>query len=188
MRLTPIVVAAALLAVPALAARAAKPAAAKPAAAAPAVPKSGIRAELLRDLDDIEKKTMQLATAMPATKYSWRPARGVRSVSEVFMHVAGGNYVVASAISAKSVPDDADEQIVEKERVLDALRHSFEQLRSAMLGTGDADLDRTVKLYGSSDMTVRAAFMTAINHLHEHLGQSIAYARMNGIAPPWSGM
>ena len=182
MRLVPILAAASLLAAPLLSARAAK------SNGTPVVPKSGIRAELLRDLDDIEKKTLQLAGVMPATKYSWRPARGVRSVSEVFMHVAGGNYVAAAAISGKTVPIEADEQIVEKERVLDALRHSFEQLRSAMINCTDADLDRNVKMYGSGEMTVRAAFMTAVNHLHEHLGQSIAYARMNGIAPPWSGM
>ena len=37
-----------------------------------------------------------------------------------------------------------------------------------------------------NDNTERAAFMMALNHLHEHLGQSVAYARMNGVVPPWS--
>jgi uncharacterized damage-inducible protein DinB len=184
MRLFPILAAATLLAAPAFAARAVKP-----NGATPAVPKNGVRAELLRELDAIEKKTMQLAMAMPASKYSWRPARGVRSVSEVFMHVAGGNYFTAAATSGKPVASEAEglEQIVEKERVLQVLRESFELLRNAMLSTPDTELDRTVRMFGS-DMSERAAFMTAINHMHEHLGQQIAYARMNGIAPPWSGM
>lgn len=182
MRLVPILAAATLLAAPMLSARAVKP------NGAPPVPKTGIRAEFLRDLDDIEKKTMQLAGAMPASKFSWRPARGVRSVSEVFMHVAGGNYYTAAAVGGKPLAGEAEmEQIVEKERVLDALRKSFELLRTTLLNSTDADLDRTVKVFGT-DMSARAAFMTAVNHLHEHLGQSIAYARMNGIAPPWSGM
>jgi uncharacterized damage-inducible protein DinB len=155
---------------------------------APAMPKSGMRAELLRDLDDVEKKIMQLAMAVPAAKYSWRPARGIRSVSEVYMHMAGGNYVAAAAAS-KTPPYETQnlEQIADKERVLDELRKSFDQLRGAIAGASDADLDKPVRMY-TDTMTTRAAFMTALNHLHEHLGQSIAYARMNGVVPPWSGM
>jgi uncharacterized damage-inducible protein DinB len=184
MRLAPILAAATLLIAPALAARSMKP-----VASAPAAPKNGFRAEFLRDLEDVEKKLMQLAMSVPASKYSWRPARGVRSVSEVYMHAAGGNYFVAAAVTAKPVYSEAQtlEQIVEKQRVLDELRRSFEQVRAAALNITDADLDKTVRMFGS-DTTQRGAFMTALTHLHEHLGQSIAYARMNGIAPPWSGM
>ena len=185
MRLTPILAAATLLVAPALFARSMKP-----NAAAPVAPKSGFRAEFLHDLEDVEKKIMQLAMAMPAAKYAWRPGRGVRSVSEVYMHIAGGNYFVAGTIRSRQAaiePQIFDEQIADKQRVLDELRRSFEQLRSAALNISDADLDKTVRMY-SSDMTERSALMTGLTHLHEHLGQSIAYARMNGIAPPWSGM
>ena len=184
MRLVPLFAAATLLVAPALAARVMKP-----AAAVPAAPKNGVRADLLRDLDDVEKKIMQLATVMPASKYSWRPARGVRSVSEVYMHIAGGNYVAAAAVAGKT-PSYAEqnlEQISDKERVLDELRKSFEQLRGAILATTDGDLDKSIRMYGDSS-SERAALMTALNHLHEHLGQSIAYARMNGVVPPWSAM
>lgn len=185
MRLAPILAAAALLVGPALSARSMKS-----NGAGPVPPKSGFRAEFLHDLEDVEKKILQLAMAMPAAKYSWRPARGVRSVSEVYMHIAGGNYFMAGTIRARQTsiePQTVDEQIADKQRVLDELRRSFDQLRSAALNITDAELDKTVRVY-SSDMTERSAFMTALTHLHEHLGQSIAYARMNGIAPPWSGM
>ena len=183
MRLAPLVAAATLLGAPALAARPMK------AAPLPAPPKSGLRAELLSDLDDAQKKVMQLASIIPAAKYSWRPARGVRSVSEVYMHIAGGNYFAAAAVTRKPVTseDQTLEQITEKDRVIDELRKSFDQLRDAIIGTTDADLDKTVKMYGT-DTTQRAAMITALNHIHEHLGQSIAYARMNGIVPPWSAM
>jgi len=154
-----------------------------------APPKNGLRADLLSDLDDVEKKVMQLATAVPANKYAWRPAKGVRSVSEVYMHIAGGNYFAAAAINRRSPAGDAGtlEQIADKERVLDELRKSFEQLREAIVAASDADLDKNVKMYGT-DTTERSAMLTALNHVHEHLGQSIAYARMNGIVPPWSAM
>ena len=104
------------------------------------------------------------------------------------MHIAGGNDFAAAAIGRKSVSSDAQlEQIIDKERVLDELRKSFDQLHDAIVALPDADLDKNIKMYGT-DTTVRAAMMTALNHVHEHLGQSIAYARMNGIVPPWSAM
>jgi uncharacterized damage-inducible protein DinB len=184
MRLASLFVATALLAAPASAAPRIK------AATVPTPPKSGLRADLLSDLDDVEKKVMQLASAVPAAKYSWRPERGVRSVSEVYMHIAGGNYLAAAALSRRSPAGESGtlEQIADKERVLEELRKSFGQLRDAIIAVSDADLDKSVKMYGSDTTTERATMLTALNHVHEHLGQSIAYARMNGIVPPWSGM
>ena len=153
----------------------------------PAPPKSGFRAEFLRDLADVQKKIEDLAAAVPAEKYTWRPAAGVRSVSEVYMHIAGGNYFLASFVGMKPPTKDEQtlEQINDKARVLAELRKSFDHIRMAALNARDADLDKPIKMFGN-DTTVRGAFITALNHLHEHLGQSIAYARMNGVVPPWS--
>jgi len=154
--------------------------------ASPAVPKSGVRAELLHDLDDMQKKILSLATAMPADKYSWRPGLGVRSVSEVYMHMAGGNYTLVSFVGDKPTLDTRSyERVTEKPRVVEELRRSFDYLRNAIVNTSDADLDKPIRMFGN-DGTERAAFMMALNHLHEHLGQSVAYARMNGVVPPWS--
>jgi len=152
---------------------------------APAL-KSGVRAELLHDLDDMQKKILSLAMAVPAEKYAWRPVRGVRSVSEVYMHIAGGNYTLVSFVGARPMIDTRSlERITEKNRVLEELRRSFDYLRDAIGSTSDADLDKPIRMFGN-DSTERAAFMMALNHLHEHLGQSVAYARMNGVVPPWS--
>ena len=151
------------------------------------VPKHGFRAEFLSDLDDVSKKIVELAEAMPASKYNWRPAPGVRSVSEVYMHVAGGNYFLATFAGAKPPSYDMGtlEKITDKARVIDELKKSFEYLRMVAINTTDADLEKPVKMFGN-ETTHRGALMTALNHLHEHLGQSIAYARMNGVVPPWS--
>jgi uncharacterized damage-inducible protein DinB len=154
----------------------------------PPAPKSGFRAEFLRDLDEVQKKIVDLAEAVPADKYDWRPAPGVRSISEVYMHIAGGNYVLASFVGLKPPGYDTRslETITDKPRVLDELKKSFANLRAAALSASDADLDKTVKMFGN-DVTERAAFLNALTHLHEHLGQSIAYARVNGVVPPWTG-
>ena len=151
-----------------------------------AVPRTGVRAELLHDLDDMQKKILSLANAMPAAKYSWRPVRGVRSVSEVYMHIAGGNYTLVSFVGDRKTLDTRSfERITEKAHVLEELRRSFDYLRDAIINTSDAELDKPIRMFGN-DSTERAAFMMALNHLHEHLGQSVAYARMNGVVPPWS--
>jgi uncharacterized damage-inducible protein DinB len=157
-----------------------------PAANTPAPPKSGFRAEFLHDVDEVQKKIISLADAMPADKYNWRPAPGVRSVSEVYMHIAGGNYVLSTFMGMKMPSDTTKlEKITDKARVLEELRRSFDHLRTAALMATDADLEKSIKMFGN-DTTERAAFISALNHLHEHLGQSIAYARMNGVVPPWS--
>jgi uncharacterized damage-inducible protein DinB len=160
---------------------------ASPQGPAGSLPRSGFRAEFLHDLDDVEKKIVELAEAVPASKYNWRPAPGVRSVSEVYMHIAGGNYFLATFAGAKPPTYDTRtlEKITEKGRVTDELKKSFDYLRAVAVQASDADLEKPIKMFGN-DTTVRGALMTALNHLHEHLGQSIAYARMNGIVPPWS--
>ncbi len=150
-------------------------------------PKSGFRAEFLGDLDDVQKKITDLANAVPAEKYTWRPAPGVRTVSEVYMHIAGGNYFLATFLGVKppeDMPKDL-EKITDKKEVLAALQKSFDHVRSIVKNTSDADLEKPVKLFGN-DTTQRGVFVTMLNHMHEHLGQSIAYARMNGVVPPWS--
>lgn len=158
------------------------------AGALPPAPRFGFRAEFLADLSDMEKKVLSLAGALPAERYEWRPAPGVRSVGEVFMHIAGGNYMLVTFIGAQT-PAGEDEQtlaqINTKPRVLDELRKSFEHLRRAALTTSDRELDRPVRMFGSAT-TKRGALMMALTHVHEHLGQSVAYARMIGIVPPWS--
>jgi uncharacterized damage-inducible protein DinB len=157
--------------------------AAKPAAVAP----KGFRSEFLADLDEAQKKIIDLAAAVPADKYSWRPANGVRSISEVYTHIAGANYFLATFVGAKppaDMPQDI-EKITDKTKVLAELRKSFEFLRATFANTPDADFEKRVKMF--NDMTTeRGVYVTILTHLHEHLGQSIAYARMNGVVPPWS--
>ncbi|MBA2645188.1 MAG: DinB family protein [Pyrinomonadaceae bacterium] len=150
-------------------------------------PTSGFRAEVLRQIEDAEKKLIALAEAVPQEKYSWRPAEGVRSTSEVFMHVAGGNFFIPQAIGAKppaSFNRDM-EKITDKVKVVESLKQSFEHIRQAVLNTSDADLDKSVKLFGR-DTTTRDVLLLLATHSHEHLGQAIAYARMSNVVPPWT--
>jgi uncharacterized damage-inducible protein DinB len=168
-------------AIPTLALAQAAPAEAKPAA--------GVRAEIIGQIEDAEKKLLALAEAVPAEKYGWRPGEGVRSVGQVFAHVAGGNYFLPTFWGVKP-PAGVDPRGFEKDggdkaKTIDNMKKSFEHARQAILSVPDADLDKVVKMFGN-DSTTRGAFMVVATHAHEHLGQSIAYARMNGVTPPWS--
>ena len=157
-------------------------------AAAPAAPTSGFRADFLTQFDDVSKKIVDLAEAVPADKYGWRPAPGVRSISEVYMHIVGGNSYIPSFIGVKpmeGIERGMEKSVTEKARVVELLKKSMAHARAAVLATPDADLDKKVKIFGG-ESSERGVIMIIGNHLHEHLGQSIAYARSNGIAPPWS--
>ena len=113
---------------------------------------------------------------------------GVRSVSEVYMHIAGANYLLPSFIGIKSpagMNGDMEKTITEKVKVIEMLKQSFEFIRKAVTQTPDTDLDKAAKMFGR-ETTVRDVFFNAGLHMHEHLGQSIAYARMNKIVPPWT--
>lgn len=150
----------------------------------------GVRGSMLFQIDQAREKLIALANAMPAEKYGWRPGEGVRSTGEVFNHVAAANYFFPTLWGGK-VPAGVNPQSLEKEmsgdkaKTVDALTKSFDHVREAILAVPDADLDRQVKIFGQ-DGTVRDVMMVIVTHAHEHLGQSIAYARSNGVVPPWS--
>ena len=157
-----------------------------PKAAAKAQPQAnGFRSEFLTNLDDVQEKILDLAESVPAEKYSWRPGPDVRSTSEVFMHIAGGNYFLATflGMDPPKMNGDIEKVITKKADVIAELKRSFEHLRNA--ANAITDLEKPVKMFGTQT-TYRGVLVTVLSHLHEHLGQSVAYARINGIVPPWS--
>lgn len=159
-----------------------------PAPAATQAAPAGLRGDLIAQLDDAANKLVQLAEAIPTDKYGWRPGTGVRSVSEVLMHVSGGNFYFPTFVGVKppvALSRDAETTVTDKAQVVDHLRRSFDHVRGTIRDFKDADLDKPANLFGRQT-TCRNVLLLAVTHAHEHLGQLIAYARINGIAPPWS--
>lgn len=151
---------------------------------------SGLRKELVQQLDDAEQKFVALAQAVPQEKYSWRPAPGVRSVSEVYMHMAGANFMFPGIAGVKRAPGvalarDMETSVTNKAQVVDMLRKSFAYAKQAVMDVPEAEMNGTVSMFGQQ-ATRRGVLLVMATHAHEHLGQSIAYARMNGVVPPWS--
>jgi uncharacterized damage-inducible protein DinB len=130
-----------------------------------------------------------LADATPAEKFSWRPAPGVRSVSEVYMHIAVGNYFLLNQAGIKLPPELAakikpvtEKSLTEKADVIKFLKDSQDQVRDAY---PKADLQKKTKFF-TGETTVEGVLLRLLVHNHEHMGQSIAYARTIGVVPPWS--
>lgn len=152
------------------------------------------RKQFLNDLDTLHSKVIALANAVPAGKYDWRPAPGVRSFGEVFMHIAAEYYVYtpmsfgaarAPVIAPGAAGMKAFEGNTAKDSVLKHLAAGFAYMRTAVMGIDPSTLGGTRKLFGR-DFTILETGIGMTADLHEHLGQLIAYARMNGITPPWS--
>ena len=156
---------------------------------ASSVPRSGPRAEFLQEISYYEERYTRLAETVPADKYNWRPAEGVRSIGEVFAHIVAANYGIARAFGTQP-PAGVDFKAIgaaagDKAKTVQGLKDSFAHFRKAILALSDADADKAQKMFGR-ETTQGGAFMMITGHMGEHLGQSIAYARVNGIVPPWT--
>jgi uncharacterized damage-inducible protein DinB len=150
---------------------------------------SGVKDEVLTWIKDAETKLIELAETTPEGKYSWRPAKGVRSTGEVFMHVAAANYGLPGFAGVKP-PEGFDFATYEKSKtkkadIVSSLRASFDHMEKGWGAMSNADLDKPAEFFGMKT-TARGAYLLLLSHCHEHLGQSIAYARSNGVVPPWT--
>ena len=146
------------------------------------------RADIARDLKDLEGKIVGLAEAIPEDKYSWSPADGVRTISEALMHTAGANFFFPSMFGVEP-PEGLDmrglEKVNDKARVVDLLKTSFEHMQRMVEATASKDLSEAMDMFGQTT-TVSGTLHAATSHCHEHLGQMIAYSRSIGVVPPWS--
>jgi uncharacterized damage-inducible protein DinB len=118
-------------------------------------------------------------------KYDWKPGQGVRSVADVFNLIVKENGLLAGVLSGTPNTGAPPAPITDPEKMQEALKASYADLQKAITGLSDNDLQAPVKLFGR-DMTKQGALMLILLDQHEHLGQSIAYARTNGMVPPWS--
>jgi uncharacterized damage-inducible protein DinB len=136
----------------------------------------------------VSQQLIALAEATPEDKFSWRPAPGVRSTSEVYMHIAEANFGLLS-VTGPEMPADMKEgmekSVTAKADVINWLKRSLEAVKQAHLAVTPKDLQRKVHIH-DRDATVDGMYLRIIVHANEHMGQLIAYARMSGVVPPWS--
>jgi uncharacterized damage-inducible protein DinB len=136
----------------------------------------------------VSQQLIALAEATPPEKFSWRPAAGVRSTSEVYMHIVDANFYLLSVTGPKMPADlteDMGKTVTSKPEVIAWLKRSLEAVKTAHAAETPKDLQRKVKI-ADREATVDGMYLRIIIHANEHMGQLIAYARMTGVVPPWS--
>ena len=138
---------------------------------------------------DYASRILSLAKAMPAESYTWQPEEGVYTVAKVYAHIARYNYYYLESSLDIPAPDNVDvenmESLINKEDVVTALEQSIEHVKTSINEMPAEKLDKMTELYGQS-VNGQAVLMQLITHYSEHVGQAIAYARMNDVVPPWS--
>jgi DinB superfamily len=159
--------------------------------------REGVMGDLINDVTDAETKIVGLAKAMPTAAYEWRPGKGVRSTGEVLMHVAADNYFLPAAMGISAPAETGingkdykttlafEKKTMTREQIIAEVEKSFGFLKKSMQDVPDAKLEAPLEVFGRKT-THRGLWISTATHLHEHLGQLIAYARSNDVTPPWS--
>ena len=136
----------------------------------------------------VSQQLVALAEATPADKFAWRPAAGVRSTSEVYMHIVDANFYLLSVTGPKmpaDIKEGMDKTVTSKPEVIAWLKRSLDAVKEAHLAESPKDLERKVHI-ADRDATVDGIYLRILVHANEHMGQLIGYARMSGVVPPWS--
>ena len=153
-------------------------------------PSYDMKAQALFDLQDLHQKMVALANAIPVEKYTWRPEAGTRSISELFLHVSAANHNIVG-LMASTTPEPAfradgyETSTTDKAKIIQQLDQSFAYAEASVQAMANADFARPEKKLGPAANSGDVIYIL-VTHNHEHFGQSIAYARMNGVTPPWT--
>jgi uncharacterized damage-inducible protein DinB len=166
---------------------------------------SGFPGEFLWEWDIAERQLVQLVNAFPPGDYEWRPDTTARAVSEVFVHVACGTFMLLELLGTTAPPDlypdlpeesmerlwalvrkndELEHGLREKDKVVSLLRRALDSARETVTRTDYADLERSLSFFGERT-TVRRVYLRLLAHTHEHMGQLIAYMRVRGMPAPW---
>ncbi len=149
----------------------------------------GFRTEFLHQFDQSMARVIALAEAVPADTYLRRAVPAVMPLAEIFAHIGHYNYEYPARAMGISPPAGIDRDTLDRVRrkpeVVALLRRSAEHVRQVVRAMPDAQLAKETTLYGRR-VPQWAVLFQLIAHMDDHLGQSIAYARVNGVVPPWS--
>jgi uncharacterized damage-inducible protein DinB len=152
-------------------------------------PSYDMKAQSIEDLKQLRQKYVSLAEAIPADKYAWLPAPGVRSIAELLLHVAAANYNFPTMIGTPPAPgfqaNGFEKSTTDKAKIIEQLNKSFAYAIASVQAMSNADFAKSEKKLGPDANDGDVIYIMVV-HSHEHMGQSIAYARSNGVVPPWT--
>lgn len=152
-------------------------------------PSYDMKGQALFDLAAVQKKFVDLANAVPADKMTWRPSAGSRSFAEVFLHVSGERYGILSLMGATPPASynrkTFEKSTTDKTKIIEDLNQSWDFAQKTIQGMSNAEFGKLLPKLGPQANAGDVVYILVAD-AHEHLGQSVAYARENGIVPPWT--
>lgn len=152
-------------------------------------PSYDMKGQALLDLETMQKKFVDLANALPADKLTWRPSADSRSFAEVFLHVASERYGILNLMGAETPtgvdPKGLEKSTTDRARIVDELNKSWDFAKRTIQGMTNAEFAKLLPKLGPQANAGDVVYILVADN-HEHLGQSVAYARENGIVPPWT--
>lgn len=152
-------------------------------------PSYDMKGQALVDLDAVQKKFVELANALPDEKLTWRPSPDARSFAEVFLHVAGERYGILHLMGAETPAGidlkNFDKSTTDRAKILTELNNSWDYTQKTIQAMPNAEFAKLLPKLGPQANAGDVVYILAAD-AHEHLGQVIAYARENGIVPPWT--
>jgi uncharacterized damage-inducible protein DinB len=150
---------------------------------------TGYRSEVMAEVMIQESEFVRLAEAIPADKYTWRPSPDVRTIAQVFLHASAANYnlykLVGTPTPAEVDTKTLEDSTTDKAKVIVTLKASYAHAKAAIRAMPDGDLEKTLAWNGGK-ITERGVLLYIVQHIAQHLGQQIAYARSIGVVPPWT--
>lgn len=152
-------------------------------------PSYDMKAQSLVDLQIVQKKIVDLANAVPADKFGWRPSEDSRTFAEVFLHVAAERYQILGLMGAQGPANfegkKFEKSTTDKARIVDELNQTWDFAQKTINGMSNADFAKLLPKLGPQANAGDVVYILVAD-AHEHLGQLIAYARENGVVPPWT--
>ena len=150
---------------------------------------TGYRSEVMAEVMIQESEFVRLAEAIPADKYTWRPSPDVRTIAEVFLHASAANYnlyrLVGTPTPSAVNTQTLEQSTTDKTKIIATLKDSYDHAKAAIRAMPDTDLEKTLAWNGGK-ITERGVLLYIVQHIAQHLGQQIAYARSIGVVPPWT--
>jgi hypothetical protein len=152
-------------------------------------PSYDMKAQSLVDLERVQKKFVDLLNVVPADKLTWRPSPDSRSFAELFLHVAGERYGILALMGAEKPAGfngkTFEKSTTDKAQIAAELNRTWEFAQKTINGMSNADFAKLMPKLGPQANAGDVVYILVAD-AHEHLGQAIGYARMNGIVPPWT--
>ena len=152
-------------------------------------PSYDMKDQALQDLQIVQDKMVALANAIPADKMTWRPSPDSRSFAAVFLHVAGERYQIlglGGAVPPASFDGKTYEKsTTDKAQIVAHLNQTWEFAQKTINAMSNADFAKLLPKLGPQANAGDVVYILVAD-AHEHLGQLVAYARVNGIVPPWT--